>query len=427
MCLTLGAGYVTIESNHVRMIEKLMNTRHIQQILSDNDYIRTAGSQEEKRCAAYLRAACEKMGLFATVEQFSLPSYREEEAFLSVEGYEIPCRGRLGSPNAEAVGRLYYLSSLSETALRACRDRIVLTERPVGQELYGRLILHGARGIISATGDSRDSDCVADSRPIVFLRDALIPWVTVHISHALELVRSRIGANTVLRTRQTVDKGSSQNVLLDLPGACEETVVLSAHYDSTSLSRGAYDNLSGCIALLYLAKRLSALPLRRRVRFLWCGAEEWGLLGSLAYCEMHRAEAPSTVLNINLDMLGCVMGEFSAFSSADEETAEVLERFGARRRFPLSARHGIRSSDSNSFVRAGIPAISFARYAPGAQVQIHTPRDTMKEISQRQLLRDAEFIAKFTEFAVNDADFCKNIRISEKIRGEVETYFKGKL
>ena len=33
-------------------------------------------------------------------------------------------------------------------------------------------------------------------------------------------------------------------------GTKEEWIVLTAHYDTTSLSNGAYDNMSGCAGLL---------------------------------------------------------------------------------------------------------------------------------------------------------------------------------
>ena len=34
-------------------------------------------------------------------------------------------------------------------------------------------------------------------------------------------------------------------------GTKEEWIVLTAHYDTTSLSHGAYDNMSGCAGLLW--------------------------------------------------------------------------------------------------------------------------------------------------------------------------------
>ena len=47
---------------------------------------------------------------------------------------------------------------------------------------------------------------------------------------------------------------------------------------------------------------------RYGLRFVWCGSEERGLLGSKAYCEAHEEELKKGVLNVNLDMIGCTTG-----------------------------------------------------------------------------------------------------------------------
>ena len=52
-----------------------------------------------------------------------------------------------------------------------------------------------------------------------------------------------------LEIKQKEYDGESHNVIAELPGKRDEWIVLSAHYDTTSLSHGAYDNMSGCAAL----------------------------------------------------------------------------------------------------------------------------------------------------------------------------------
>lgn len=53
-----------------------------------------------------------------------------------------------------------------------------------------------------------------------------------------------------LEVEQREYDGESHNVIAELPGKKEEWIVLTAHYDTTSLSHGAYDNMSGCAGLL---------------------------------------------------------------------------------------------------------------------------------------------------------------------------------
>ena len=149
------------------------------------------------------------------------------------------------------------------------------------------------------------------------------------------------------------------------------------------------------------------------------------MLGSLAYCKERGAELKNTVLNINLDMLGSLMGEFVAFSCANEDMTAFLEKFMKRHRFSASVRYAIRSSDSNSFVYFGVPAVSFARYAPAGIAPIHTRYDIAETVSAKRLLEDARIIAKFTESVANQADF--SMEISEKIRSDVNEYMNRKL
>ena len=54
--------------------------------------------------------------------------------------------------------------------------------------------------------------------------------------------------------RQEEWKGNSRNVVLDMPGETDEYIVLTAHYDSSSLSQGAYDNMSGSVGILAIAE-----------------------------------------------------------------------------------------------------------------------------------------------------------------------------
>ena len=61
---------------------------------------------------------------------------------------------------------------------------------------------------------------------------------------AVELVKNKV-KQIRLEIRQKEYDGESHNVIAELPGKREEWIVLSAHYDTTSLSHGAYDNMSG--------------------------------------------------------------------------------------------------------------------------------------------------------------------------------------
>ena len=404
-----------------------MNRKKVEKILADTAYVRVSGTEEEKRCAAYLKELCEELGLDARMETFPVNTYTVEQESLTVMGQSIPCRSYYGCEKASVSAELYYLSSNTPEALKRCRGKIVLLDGGMPQDQYDLLVENGAKGFITYSGTLHLPDRDIDRKWIDFETEPGkgIPGVNIHACDAARIA-DLSGESAQIVLSQTAHISQSQNVVLDLEGETEETIVISAHYDSTPFSVGAYDNMSGCLVLLYLAEYFSAKPRRRRIRLLWCGSEEPCLVGSLIYCERHKEEFENVILNVNLDMLGCVMGEMVAFSSANEEIRDFLQEFLDKSSDPGSVRYGIRASDSNSFVHYGVPSVSFARYAPEGMAPIHTRYDTAAVMSAGRLLKDAALVAEFTEYMANEEKFSFPLTISEKIRSDVEKYLKGR-
>ena len=179
----------------------------------------------------------------------------------------------------------------------------------------------------------------------------------IHSAQAVELVKNKV-KQIRLEIRQKEYDGESHNVIAELPGKREEWIVLSAHYDTTSLSHGAYDNMSGCAGLLGIMEQMKGKELNYGLRFVFCGSEERGLLGSKAYVRDHEKELRQTVLNINLDMIGTYMGKFIACVSAEEKLTHYISYMAAEVGFPIAAENGVYSSDSTPFADHGVPAVS---------------------------------------------------------------------
>jgi len=401
-----------------------MNMKDINQILADTAYPRIGGTPSEKAGADYLICACKALGLTARLQTFPRTLFTVTAETLTADGRQIPCAGYYGSACGTVEGAFYYLQGTDTISLKKCKDKIVLTDKKLDHKLYDLLAANGAKGCITYSGNVYFPDRDLERRDIFFTvpHNSKMPAVHIHSADAITLVKSGC-KRCSLTVEQAPYPAQSQNVLLDLPGESEETVIVSAHYDSTALSDGAYDNMSGCIVLLYLAEYFSRHPHHRNIRLLWCGSEESDLVGSLAYCRDNDLE--KAVLNINLDMLGCVMGEFVAFSCADEKMQNTLESFLKKHRIAGSVRYGIRASDSNSFAYYGVPAVSFARYAPAHTATIHTRYDTKETVSAKQLLADAKYILRFTDSVVNtpNLSYC----VSPKIKESVDAYMERKL
>ena len=379
-----------------------MDSNQIMKIFEDTAYVRMGGSAEELRCAEYLMQQCADMGLEARMEPFAVQMATIQEAALTIDGESIPCKGYLNAGSAEVEAPFYYLPSTDAHSLSCCKGKIVMVDGYLGHWIYQDLLENGAVGFVTYDGNINYADRDIDQRELraQVHKGNKIPGVNINAKDAVKLVEKNAKVAKIV-LKQEEYEGESHNVILDLPGEREETIVFTAHYDSTSLSQGAYDNMSGSVGLLGIAKFFAEHPHSYGMRFIWCGSEERGLLGAKAYCADHEQELKQVVLNINLDMIGCIMGKFIACCTTEEKLTHYLSYFAMEKGWGLSVRQDVYSSDSTPFADKGIPAVSFARIAPPNTGTIHNSYDTMALMSGEQMVKDIDFIVSFADRMAN--------------------------
>ena len=404
-----------------------MDSKQIMEIFQDTAYVRTGGSPEELKCAEYLAKKCAEMGLHAELEAFEVEMASIETARLVVDGEDIPCKGYLCAGSGEVEAPFYYLPNTDACSLSQCRGKIVMVDGYLGYWIYQDLLENGAVGFITYDGNANYTDEDIDQRELrsYVSKGNKIPGVNINAKAAIRLIRQ--GASSAKITlKQEETKGESHNVVMDLPGEAPETIVLTAHYDSTSLSQGAYDNMSGSVGLLGIAEYFAAHPHRYSLRFIWCGSEERGLLGSKAYCAAHEEELKSIVLNINLDMIGSIMGKFIACCTSEEKLVHYISYMAAELGFGINARQDVYSSDSTPFADKGVPAVSFARIAPQNTATIHNSYDTAALMKGEHMVKDIEFITAFTA-RMACAAYCPVAReMPDKMKEKLDIYLARK-
>jgi Zn-dependent M28 family amino/carboxypeptidase len=154
-----------------------------------------------------------------------------------------------------------------------------------------------------------------------------------------------------------------RNVVVSLGEGSEELVV-GAHYDAVrlpdaTLSKGAVDNAASTVLLVRLAEALGADKLPLRVRIVWFDMEELGLIGSARYVQQHASDRIVAMLNLDINAFGTTLvfgpserADNAAIRRAFVQTcaAEDVSCVG----FPQMP-----PGDDRSFVKSGIPAISF--------------------------------------------------------------------
>lgn len=401
----------------------------LQQIFDSTDFVHVSGSKEELQVAEYLKGQCESLGVSARLEEFRVAMGDIEEAHLYADGKEVTCKAFACCGSGSVEGELYYMPGTDKISLAGAKDKIVLMDaQGVGFFTYQDLMKAGAKALLFQCGNlyygDRDID-QRDLREAVVGEEKKVLCAMIHSEDAVTLVRNH-AKQIRLEIKQREYDGKSHNVIAEIPGKRDEWIAVTAHYDSTSLSHGAYDNMSGCAGLLGIMEQLKDTENNYGLRFVFCGSEERGLLGSHAYVKDHEAELEKVALNINMDMIGTYMGKFIACATAEEKAAHYISYMGAEVGFPLTTSTGVYPSDSTPFADKGVPAVTFARSASGNVAPIHCRYDTKDVMSMEQLQKDIDFIAAFTDRMANSAVCPVSRNIPENIKKELDEYLYRK-
>ena len=404
-----------------------MNAKEIMKIFEETAYVRMGGTDSELRCAKYLADCCERIGLKAVIEEFDVPMATMQEAVFEADGVSITCKGYLNAGSGTVEAPFYYLRNTDAYALSQSKGKIVMIDGYLGYWMYQDILENGAVGFVTYDGNANYCDRDIDQRELRSFvhKGNKIPGVNINAKDAIQLISK--GVQTAKITlKQDEFEGKSHNVILDLPGEIDEDIILTAHYDSTSLSQGAYDNMSGSVGLLGIAEHFAKNPHRYGLRFVWCGSEERGLLGSKAYCQQHEEELKKIALNINLDMIGCIMGKFISCCTTEEALVSYMNYLSFEKGFPVASKQDVYSSDSTPFADKGVPALSFARIAPHNTATIHNSYDTIAVMSGEQMCEDIDFIIAFTDRMANAVKCPVEKKIPDNMKEKLDIYLTRK-
>ncbi len=93
------------------------------------------------------------------------------------------------------------------------------------------------------------------------------------------------------------------------------------------------------------------------MRFIWCGSEEQGLLGSKAYAKAHSKLLENEIkFGFNFDMCGTILGVNSVCATGGDELKNYAEAFCKEYGINAAVHQDVRSSDSATFADA-VPRI----------------------------------------------------------------------
>ena len=204
----------------------------------------------------------------------------------------------------------------------------------------------------------------------------------VYIS-AADAERLRDGAHVRLRCDGRFDPVTERNVLAELPGEDDETVIVCAHYDSAWRAGGAVDNASGVEGVRRIVERLVGRRRRRTLVAAAFGAEELGLSGARFF--VHEASSAASSAGSRLSSTSSVSRAESGSSCGRLRRRCRSEAFGSRRSSAsATCRHGRPSRGAITFRS---PAKASPRRASSAgRIPSTTCRPTIPTIADEALL-----------------------------------------
>ena len=192
--------------------------------------------------------------------------------------------------------------------------------------------------------------------------------------------------------------GEGRNVLAEIRGGekADEIVLLGAHLDSWDLGTGCLDNAVNVALTIEVARSIVAAGVtpKRTLRFALFGAEESGLIGSLAYVRAHREELDGYAAVVVHDMgLGPIEGySLGGRAELEEPLREALAPVArlAGSRHTTEAFFG---SDHFDFLLEGVPAIIAMQETGDYARGYHSAADTFDKVDLRALSERTRFAA----------------------------------
>ena len=236
--------------------------------------------------------------------------------------------------------------------------------------------------ILSVTQDAPRDEIRVSTPEEIKTEFASVPCKNEDRLGAVKALFEKMGAKP---EEITVEKfKNAENVVIRLPGNGEasEKIVIGAHYDKTPEGCGAVDNWTGIVTLAHIYRALKTVPVKKTLIFVAFGNEEKGLYGSSAMVgEIKKEEVANYCAMVNIDSLG-LAPLHSPINMSTGKLIDVTRGIAKEMKIPFSFAPLPRAdSDSSSFVRRKIPAITILGLGCCWQEILHTKNDKVEKIN----------------------------------------------
>ena len=392
---------------------------------------RYGGTKDEEKAALLIKSEIERLGGQAAIEEFDIDGYSIEKATLEVltpyvQKIEVNGIGRSGSTEGPVEAELFYAEGGEEENFKGAEGKILLINT-TAQKPYDRMVKSGALGFIVYSGTYHDDRAGTDLdkrmlRPALTDKFGAIPGVCLRTEDAISLIKN--GAKTVrFEVKGKNETHTSRNVTAFIEGAKypDRELLFTAHYDSTIYGLGAWDNASGSVNILDLYRTYLKKRPNYSMRFIWCGSEEQGLLGSRAYIKAHPDEIEKMLLCLNFDMTGTVVGSHRLMVTGNSEIDHYIKFLAKEIGFITKFCDDVHHSDSAPFANCGVPGIGFMR---DGQAGGHSRFDIPWPLCGEQLAAATDYAKALIDRIDAAVSFPFDRKIDEDMAKKVKNYIE---
>ncbi len=354
---------------------------------------RPVGSDKNNDAAEYIENVFKKAGMEIEIQEFAVPDWEAEEAYLLLNGERIDVRSNTFSSPCEVEAEIFSFCTIEELERASdLEGSIAFLYGELSKENYVakgftiynpehhqkviRLLEQKNPAAVITVRLEKQSDS-----PIFNDWDFALPSVTIRPETGLRVMNGS-WAKLVIKSKR--NPGTTKNVIGRVKGSRRERIILIAHYDSVFHTPGAFDNASGVSLLLMLAEEIAKqkyLPVS--FEFIAFSSEEYLGLGDQVYLRKQDEGFQNVITVMNFDGIGQKLGTNNiTLMAGSAELENQLKTI--KERFP--AVHWTKpwyESNHTTFVLQGVPSIPFS--CAGVADLLHTPDDQMRWISSEKM------------------------------------------
>ncbi|GAA0339980.1 aminopeptidase YwaD [Bacillus carboniphilus] len=362
---------------------------------------RPVGSKENHQAAEYIEDVFRTAGLEVELQEFEVPNWEVEEAYILMNGDKHEVRVNTFSEPCHAAAEVIPLCTLEELRLSSnLTGKIVFLYGELSKENYVpkgfsiynpehhqeviRLLEEKNPAAVITVRMEKGSDL-----PIFSDWDFKIPSITITPELGVK-VKNHTDALTVLIKSNRIP-GKTRNVIGRIEGKRPEKIILTAHYDTVFDTNGAFDNGSGVSVMLLLAEELAHRSgLDTSFECIAFSSEEYLGLGDQVYLNDYQDSLDQAIVAINVDGVGQTIGTNNLTLMAGSSELEQLLK-SIKSNFPsVEWNNPWYASNHFTFFSNGVPSIPFN--CNGVSDILHTPNDQSLWICPDKLIEVYELI-----------------------------------